>query len=74
MLTKATLMLLHINMLLLMSQIKFSAAFTTVPTPPSTLVRLSAREYPLAVCLDGTPGGYYYRPALERDGERKWYD
>lgn len=36
-------------------------------------MRLSLREYPLATCLDGTPGGYYYRPAQSPEGRKKWY-
>ena len=39
-------------------------------TPNSTLVRLT--EYPEALCLDGTPAGYYWRPG-SGDGATKWY-
>jgi len=43
---------------------------TGIPTPPSTLVRLAA--YPNAVCLDGSPAGFYFRKG-HGDGAARWY-
>ena len=43
---------------------------TAAPPKNSTLIRLT--EDPLAVCLDGTPAGYYFRPGFGT-GSRKFY-
>jgi hypothetical protein len=33
---------------------------------------LDLRQYPLARCMDGTPGGFYFRPALARANATRW--
>lgn len=38
----------------------------------ATLVKLDVSTYPSARCLDGSPGGFYWRPASQSENSSRW--
>lgn len=48
------------------------STFKDSAIPDYALRILNATQYPQAVCLDGTQGAYYHRPALSGSAANKW--